>query len=50
MPADMVREQLMLLPVAIRQDPDRCTTALAERFEVSASAMGFRLINLGLVS
>lgn len=50
MPADMVREQLMLLPVTIRQDPDRCTVALAERFEVSTSAMGFRLINLGLVS
>ncbi|MEU6326752.1 ImmA/IrrE family metallo-endopeptidase [Streptomyces sp. NPDC047049] len=50
MPADMVREQLMRLPSAIRQDPDRCTTALADLFDVSGPAMGFRLINLGLVS
>lgn len=50
MPADVVRSELQGLPVAIRQDPDRCTAALAARFEVSESAMGFRLINLGLVS
>ncbi|WP_328828478.1 MULTISPECIES: ImmA/IrrE family metallo-endopeptidase [unclassified Streptomyces] len=50
MPAGLVRSELERLPVTVRQDPDRCTTALAAVFDVSDSAMGFRLINLGLVS
>ncbi|PSM39923.1 hypothetical protein C6Y14_29000 [Streptomyces dioscori] len=50
MPASLVRSMLQQLPGAVRQDPDRCTSALAEVFDVSESAMGFRLINLGLVS
>ncbi|MGW7406819.1 ImmA/IrrE family metallo-endopeptidase [Streptomyces sp. NPDC054833] len=50
MPADLVRSELQRLPTAVRQDPDQCTAALAVLFEVSDSAMGFRLINLGLVS
>ncbi|KAA6222951.1 ImmA/IrrE family metallo-endopeptidase [Streptomyces albofaciens JCM 4342] len=50
MPADLVRSELQRLPAVVRQDPDRSAAALAARFEVSDSAMGFRLINLGLVS
>lgn len=50
MPADLVRSELQRLPADVRQDPDRSAAALAARFEVSDSAMGFRLINLGLVS
>ncbi|MFD8569591.1 ImmA/IrrE family metallo-endopeptidase [Streptomyces sp. NPDC059639] len=50
MPADLVHMELQRLPAAVRQDPDHCTSALAAVFEVSDSAIGFRLINLGLVS
>jgi Zn-dependent peptidase ImmA (M78 family) len=50
MPADLVRSELQRLSAAVRQDPERCTGALAAIFDVSDSAMGFRLINLGLVS
>ncbi|KAA0930583.1 ImmA/IrrE family metallo-endopeptidase [Streptomyces apricus] len=50
MPADLVRSELQQLPAVVRQDPDGCAVALAALFEVSASAMGFRLINLGLIS
>lgn len=50
MPSDLVRSELQRLSAAVRQDPERCTTALAAIFDVSDSAMGFRLINLGLVS
>ncbi|MHC5903320.1 ImmA/IrrE family metallo-endopeptidase [Streptomyces sp. S6] len=50
MPAGLVRLELQRLPVDVRQDPERCTGALAAVFGVSESAMGFRLINLGLVS
>ncbi|MFH8564627.1 ImmA/IrrE family metallo-endopeptidase [Streptomyces sp. NPDC017988] len=50
MPAPMLRSELMKLDPAVRQDPDRCTSELADVFKVSTAAMGFRLINLGLVS
>ncbi|WP_432040829.1 ImmA/IrrE family metallo-endopeptidase [Streptomyces chartreusis] len=50
MPADLVRSELQRLPATVRQDPERCTGELAGIFDVSESAMGFRLINLGLVS
>lgn len=50
MPAELVRSELLNLDPAIRQDPDRCTIQLADVFRVSTAAMGFRLINLGLVS
>ncbi|MCX5006678.1 ImmA/IrrE family metallo-endopeptidase [Streptomyces sp. NBC_00638] len=50
MPADLIRSELQRLSAAVRLDPDRCTRRLAEIFDVSDSAMGFRLINLGLVS
>lgn len=50
MPAELVRSELQRLTAAVRQDPERCTSALAGIFDVSESAMGFRLINLGLVS
>ncbi|WP_225858942.1 ImmA/IrrE family metallo-endopeptidase [Streptomyces albicerus] len=50
MPAGLVRSALQGLPAVVRQDPDRCTSALADIFDVSEPAMGFRLINLGLVS
>ncbi|MFF8843411.1 ImmA/IrrE family metallo-endopeptidase [Streptomyces sp. NPDC015127] len=50
MPTEMLRSELLNLGPAIRQDPDRCTVQLADVFRVSTAAMGFRLINLGLVS
>ncbi|MGK3939766.1 ImmA/IrrE family metallo-endopeptidase [Streptomyces caeruleatus] len=50
MPADLVRSELQRLSAVVRQDPERCSTALADIFDVSDAAMGFRLINLGLVS
>lgn len=50
MPAEMLRSELLNLGPAIRQDSDRCTIQLADVFLVSTAAMGFRLINLGLVS
>ncbi|MFI6940372.1 ImmA/IrrE family metallo-endopeptidase [Streptomyces sp. NPDC050418] len=50
MPADLVRAELGQLSAPVRQDPDLCTEELARIFAVSPSAMGFRLINLGMVS
>ncbi|MGW0871441.1 ImmA/IrrE family metallo-endopeptidase [Streptomyces sp. NPDC002740] len=50
MPAGLIRSEPERLSVTVRQDPDRCTTAPAAVFDVSDSAMGFRLTNLGLVS
>ena len=50
MPGTMLRQELDRLPAAVRRDPDETTAALAERFDVSTAAMGFRLINLGLTS
>ncbi|GGN76606.1 hypothetical protein GCM10011579_057900 [Streptomyces albiflavescens] len=49
MPADLLRSELSRLPAVVRHGPERCTSALAGIFDVSDSAMGFRLINLGLV-
>ncbi|MCZ7459189.1 ImmA/IrrE family metallo-endopeptidase [Streptomyces sp. WMMC940] len=50
MPAEMVRRELVKLSPAVRQDPDDCTARLADVFQVSTAAMGFRLINLGMLS
>ncbi|MEV4862510.1 ImmA/IrrE family metallo-endopeptidase [Streptomyces ossamyceticus] len=50
MSADLVRSELQPLPAVVRRDPDRRAAALVALFEVSGAAMGFRSINLGLVS
>ena len=50
MPEPMVRQELDRLPADTRRDPDATAGALADRFDVSTTAMGFRLINLGLTS
>ncbi|WP_308101716.1 ImmA/IrrE family metallo-endopeptidase [Streptomyces sp. S07_1.15] len=50
MPAELMRSELQRLPATVRQDPDLCAARLADIFAVSTSAMGFRMINLGLVS
>jgi Zn-dependent peptidase ImmA (M78 family) len=50
MPAELVRSELQRLPATVQQDPETCAAELADIFEVSTAAMGFRLINLGLVS
>ena len=50
MPEPMVRAELDRLPEKIRRDVDLTTNTLADRFEVSVAALGFRLINLGLTS
>lgn len=50
MPEPMLRQELDRLPASTRRDPDATTAALADRFDVSTAAMGFRLINLGLTS
>jgi Zn-dependent peptidase ImmA (M78 family) len=50
MPENMVRSLIDGLPQVTRRDPDRTIQELARTFDVSASALGFRLINLGLTS
>ncbi|WP_329176816.1 ImmA/IrrE family metallo-endopeptidase [Streptomyces sp. NBC_01477] len=50
MPQEAVRNEILRLDPSTRQDPDRCTAALAAVFAVSPAAMGFRLMNLGLIS
>jgi Zn-dependent peptidase ImmA (M78 family) len=50
MPEEAVRSQLEELPPTLRHDSDVCTSWLAEKFDVSSAAMGFRLINLGLAT
>ncbi|MBR7837816.1 ImmA/IrrE family metallo-endopeptidase [Actinospica durhamensis] len=50
MPEPMIRAELDRLPEEIRRDVDLTIKVLADRFEVSIAALGFRLINLGLTS
>jgi Zn-dependent peptidase ImmA (M78 family) len=50
MPEQMIRERVNRLPLAKRREPDDTAAALARIFKVSASALSFRLINLGLTS
>jgi len=50
MPDLMVRAELDRLAPHTRRDLDKTTSTLADRFDVSAAALGFRLINLGLTS
>jgi Zn-dependent peptidase ImmA (M78 family) len=50
MPESMVRAELERLPPNVRRDLDETTSRLADRFDVSTAALGFRLINLGLTS
>jgi Zn-dependent peptidase ImmA (M78 family) len=50
MPDEMIRAQISQLPTAKRREPDTTAATLARIFKVSASALSFRLINLGLTS
>jgi Zn-dependent peptidase ImmA (M78 family) len=50
MPTRMIRDQINQLPAAKLREPDETAAALARIFKVSASALNFRLINLGLTS
>ncbi|MFD2420396.1 ImmA/IrrE family metallo-endopeptidase [Amycolatopsis pigmentata] len=50
MPEPMIRDHLDRLTATTRRDPDTTAAALAKVFKVSVSALGFRLINLGLTS
>lgn len=50
MPERLVRQRVGELPVGQRRDPEAAAGELARLFEVSALAMSFRLVNLGLAS
>lgn len=50
MPARMVRDALERLRDSQVSNPSRVIEALAEQFGVSAEAMGYRLINLGIAT
>ena len=50
MPEQEIYAHLRRLPIAMRHNSDKCTLWLAEKFNVSQAAMGFRLINLGLAT
>lgn len=50
MPEKMIRDHITQLPASKRREPDDIAAGLAAIFKVSASAMSFRLINLGLTS
>jgi len=50
MPERMLRAQLDHITPETRRDPDATAAQLAKTFDVSITAMGFRLINLGLTS
>ncbi|GAA4893123.1 ImmA/IrrE family metallo-endopeptidase [Actinomycetospora straminea] len=50
MPERLVRQHVSELTPARRRDPEDAAKVLASIFRVSAAAMNFRLINLGLAS
>jgi Zn-dependent peptidase ImmA (M78 family) len=50
MPQQMIRDQVNRLPPGKRREPESTAVALAKIFKVSASALSFRLISLGLTS
>jgi Zn-dependent peptidase ImmA (M78 family) len=50
MPEGAVRGYLEQLPAQMRHNSDACAGWLADEFNVSTTAMGFRLINLGLAT
>jgi Zn-dependent peptidase ImmA (M78 family) len=50
MPQQMIRDHVNKLPPGKRREPEDTAVALAKIFKVSASALSFRLINLGLTS
>jgi Zn-dependent peptidase ImmA (M78 family) len=50
MPEQMIRTAVEDLPPGVRRDPEVTAQRLAKVFNVSITALGFRLINLGLTS
>lgn len=50
MPERLVRQCVTELPAEQRRDPEDAARILAGKFKVSAAAMNFRLINLGLAN
>ncbi|TQM35627.1 ImmA/IrrE family metallo-endopeptidase [Pseudonocardia cypriaca] len=50
MPERLVRAHLQTLPERFRRDSDASTEWLANEFNVSIAAMGFRLMNLGVTT